>query len=168
MGAGTGEAANHHRELPALRPVAPAARRFRSLVARGARNLYDGELISRALFLHIADKAKPLARKRTDQNLPLAVIADGATNRVDLAAEGGFRDDSAAPDRGHQVILADDALAIMNEIEQEIEGLRLRGDQRSTTPQFPAVCIKQILFERVYHSNPPGLGRKNKTSEFPR
>src|SRR4051794_28365178 len=162
MGAHTGDAANHHRELPAVRPVAPAARRFRSLVARVARNLCDGELIPRALFLHLADKPKSLARKGADQNLPLAIVADGATSRVDLAAEGGFRDDPTVPDRGHQVILADDALAILNEIEQEIEGLRLGGDQRNTTPQFPAVCIEQILFERVDHSNPPRLGRKTK------
>src|SRR3954465_11760220 len=117
MGAHTGEAANHHRELSALRPVAPAEHRFGYLVARGACNLRDRELIPRALFLHLPDKAKPLARKSADQNLPLAIVANGATNRVDLAAEGGFRHDPAAPDPGHQVILADDALAILNEIE---------------------------------------------------
>ena len=79
-------------------------------------HLREAELFPRALFLHLADKAKPLARKRTDQNLPLAVVTDGVANRGDLAAKGRFRNDTAAPDRGHQVILADDAFAISDEV----------------------------------------------------
>src|SRR2546430_2199769 len=170
MGAGADEAANHHRQLPALRPVDLAARRFRPIrPLRGARHLSCGALFPRALFFYLADKAKPLARKRADQNLPLAVVADGVANRVDLAAEGGFRNDTAAPYGRHEVILADNALAILNEIEQQIEGLRLGGDESSPAPQFPAVRIEQILFKSVDHSNParPAVS-KNKTSEFPR
>src|SRR6266571_1922085 len=139
------EVANHHRQLPALRPVDPVARLVTPIRRlRGARHLCDGELFPRALFFYLADKAKPLARKGADQNLPLAVVTDGVANRVDLAREGGFRNDAAAPYGRHEVILADDAFAILDQIQQEIEGLRLGGDQRRAAPQFPAVCIEQI------------------------
>jgi hypothetical protein len=118
---------------------------------RGARYFPWREPFPLASFFDLADKAKSLARKRADQTLPLAVVADSVADRVDLAAERGFRNDSAAPNGGHQVILADDALAILNEIQQEIEGLRLGGNERSPAPQFPAVRIEQILFEGVDH-----------------
>ena len=152
MGAVAGNVTNHHRQLPALRPVDPAARRVTPIRRlRGISRFARGKLFPRALLLHLADKAKPFAGKRADQDLPLAVVADGLTDRVYLAAEGGFRNDAAVPDGGHQVILADDALAVLNEIEQEIEGLRLGGNQRSRAPQFPPVGIEQILFKSVDH-----------------
>jgi hypothetical protein len=139
MGAGAGEVANHHRQLPALRPVRLARRFGSTRRLRGISRFARGEPVPRASLFDLADKAKPLARQRADQDLPLAVVADGVAHRVDLAAERGFRHDAAAPYGRHQVVLADHARAILNEIEQEIEGLRLGGDQRRPAPQFPAV-----------------------------
>src|SRR6266702_996387 len=110
MGAGTDEVADHDRHLPALRPAYLPARRFRpTRHLRGARYFPWREPFPLASFFDLADKAKSLARKRADQTLPLAVVADSVADRVDLAAERGFRNDSAAPNGGHQVILADDA-----------------------------------------------------------
>ena len=83
---------------------------------RGISRFANGEPFPRASFFDLADKAKPLARQRADQNLPLAIVTDGVANGVDLAAERGFRNDTAAPYGGYQVILADHALAILNEI----------------------------------------------------
>jgi hypothetical protein len=64
-----------------------ASRPFRRL--RGFSRFARQRFFPRA-FLHLADKAKPLAGKRADQHLPLAVVADGVANRVDLAAERGL------------------------------------------------------------------------------
>jgi hypothetical protein len=138
--------------LPALRPVCLARRLTPIRRLRDISRFAHGEPVSCASLFDLADKAKPLARQRAEEALPLAVVADSVAHRVDLAAEGGFRHDAAGPYRGEEVILADHALAILNEIEQEIEGLRLGGDQRRPAPQFPAVRIEQILFKSVDHS----------------
>ncbi len=39
-----------------------------------------------------------------------------------------IRDDAAAPDSREQIVLADDAIAILDEIAQKIKDLRLHGD----------------------------------------
>ena len=42
-----------------------------------------------------------------------------------------IRHDPAAPDRGEQIILADDPLVVPHEIGQQIEHLRLDGNRRA-------------------------------------
>src|SRR5438876_4994185 len=117
MGTGADQVANHDRELPALRPVNPVPRPFMPIrPLRGARHFCCGTLFPLALFFYLSHKAKPLASQRADQNLPLAIVAYGVANCGDLAAECGFRNDTAAPYGGHEVILADNAFAILNEI----------------------------------------------------
>jgi hypothetical protein len=51
----------------------------------------------------------------------------------------------------------------LNEIEQEIEGLRLGSNERRPAPQFPALRIEQVLIKRVDHSNPARACRFKKT-----
>ena len=117
MGTGADQVANHDRELPALRPVYLVARPFRlTRPLRGVRHFSYWALFPLALFFYLSHKAKPLASQGADQNLPLAIVADGVANCGDLAAECGFRNDTAAPYGGHEVILADNAFAILNEI----------------------------------------------------
>ena len=53
------------------------------------------------------------------------------------------------PHMRDQVVLADHALAIADEILQKIENLRLDGDKIGSPPQFLPVKIKRIIFEFI-------------------
>ena len=80
--------------------------------------------------LHIADESDALARDGSDQPLLLAAVADRPARSVDTAGKRRIRHDPAAPDRGEQIVLADDTLAILHEIDEQIEDLRLDGNRR--------------------------------------
>ena len=68
--------------------------------------------------LDLADEAVALAGDRAHQPLFLAGIADGLAHRIDVAGDRRFRDDPAVPHRLEQVVLADDAIAVVDELQQ--------------------------------------------------
>ena len=50
---------------------------------------------------------------------------------VDAGRQRRFRHDPAVPDGIQYVVLADHAIAVLDEVEQEIEDLRLDGHRRT-------------------------------------
>ena len=78
--------------------------------------------------MHLADKAKTFPRDGADDGLIPAAVADRLARRVDPAGQGRFRNDPAIPDIFDQIVLGDDALAIFDQINQQIEDLRLDRD----------------------------------------
>ena len=79
----------------------------------------------------VADETDAFARQRLDQPLPFAGVADRAARRVDPIEQRGLRDDAPAPDRGQQIILADHAVAVPDQVNEEIEDLGLDRHQGS-------------------------------------
>ena len=100
---------------------------------------------------HVANEAKPLACDGADQFLLLAAVADRLARGVDTAGQGRIRHDSAAPDRGQQIVLADDAVAVFHQVDQEIEHLRLYGDNLGAAAQLPPVRIKPMIGKEKFH-----------------
>lgn len=49
------------------------------------------------------------------------------------------------PDRCNQIVLADDTFAVADQVFQEIEDLRLDGNQVAPAPQFAPVAIENIV-----------------------
>ena len=78
--------------------------------------------------LHLADEAKAFARNRAHQLLVAAVVVDRLAHGIDPAGQGRFGDDAAVPDVVEQLVLADHAIAVLDEIEQNVEHLRLERD----------------------------------------
>jgi hypothetical protein len=68
--------------------------------------------------LDLAYKAVALASDCAHQSLFLAAIADGLAYRIDVAGDRRFRDDPAVPHGLEQVVLADDAIAVVDELQQ--------------------------------------------------
>src|SRR5207247_2274593 len=114
--------------------VAQIVRCFRRLGCAGLRLLAD-----------LADEADALARNRADEALLLAAVADRLARRVDSAGERRVRDDASAPHPRDEVVLADHAVAVLQEINQEVEDLRLQRHQRVGPPQLPAVYVKYLI-----------------------
>src|SRR4029077_19507132 len=76
----------------------------------------------------VADEAKALSRESADDRLILTAIADGFPRGVDAAGQSRFGDDAAVPDGLHQIVLGDDAVAVLDQVDQQIEHLRLYSD----------------------------------------
>jgi len=66
-----------------------------------------------------------------DRLLACAAVADRPPRRVDAAGQRRCGDDPAAPDGLQEVVLADHTIAVIDQIEQQIEDLRLDGDEHS-------------------------------------
>jgi hypothetical protein len=75
--------------------------------------------------------------------LLLSAIADSAARGIDPRAQGRFRDDPSVPHGSEEIVLADDALAIANSVFEEVEDLRLEGDQRPAAPQLAPCRISK-------------------------
>ena len=73
---------------------------------------------------------------RSNKHLIGAIVADGASCGADARAERSLRDDAALPYDIDDLALADNSIAIPNEVDEQIENLRLDRDQFVPSPQF--------------------------------
>ena len=102
-------------------------------------------------MLNFAYEANALPSNCANERLVLATVADGFSCGVDAAGQCRIRHDPAAPDRRDEVILGNDAAAVLNQIDQEVEYLRLDGDALRTTAQFPPISVKCMIGKRKNH-----------------
>jgi hypothetical protein len=58
---------------------------------------------------------------------------------------------SARPNRLQQVVPTDDALAILDQMQQEVEDLRPDRNPLGSPVQLAAVGVEQIVFEQEWH-----------------
>src|ERR1700682_2859248 len=105
-------------------------------------------------LIHNTNEAKPLAWNGPDQLLVRAAIADGLSRGVDAARECRVRHDSAAPNRSDEIFFADDAVAVLHQIDQQIEHLRLHGNCCAAAEQLAAFCIKRMIVKDKMHVAP--------------
>src|SRR6516164_7008420 len=84
----------------------------------------------------LSDEPKPLAGNGADQPPLRAAVPDRLPNRRNPAAEGRFRDDATSPDCGDEIVLADHAFAVSEQIVENVENLRLNCDETGSAPQF--------------------------------
>jgi hypothetical protein len=82
----------------------------------------------------VADKTKPALAQRANEALVVAVVAERAPCRADARAERRLRDDAALPNHVDQLVLADDSIPVSDEMNQQIEHLRLDVNNRAGTP----------------------------------
>ena len=128
-------------EVACLRSPGPGSGRGRRLLRAkflcrccvtraGARSRLEARAFGRLLGLpHRADETQTPSQDRSDQALLLAVVSDRTSRRIDPAGQRGFGDDTPVPDRSQQGVLADDPVAILDQMQQKIEYLRLDRNQ---------------------------------------
>jgi hypothetical protein len=112
-----------------------------------------------ALFAHGTHETEAPARQRLDQALLLAAVADRASNDV----AGGHRrvgDDAAVPDGGDEVVLADHALAVGDQVSEHIEHLRRNGNRVHPATQLSPVGVEHAILEEITQAAVPisGIG----------
>ena len=64
---------------------------------------------------------------------------------------GGVGNDSAAPNRGDKLVLADDSLAVAQQMTQEIEHLGRERHQRTAMPELAPVSVEHVCIEEKAH-----------------
>src|SRR5215204_6301318 len=92
--------------------------------------------------LHGCDEPKALSRDRSDQRLRVAAVADRLAGSIDPAGQGRLCDMSSLPDLVDQFFLADDAVAILHEMHDEVEYLRLKRDRHILPAQLARIGVK--------------------------
>ena len=141
------------------RTAAPRSRRDRAPGAAGAAARRWDRAAGRsaraprrcAARLHVADEAKALSRDGADHGLILAAVADRPARGVDPARQRGFGDDAAIPHRLDQIVLGDDVVAVFDQMNQEIEHLRLDRHALAAAGQLAKVDIKHMVGEMKLH-----------------
>jgi hypothetical protein len=59
------------------------------------------------------------------------------------------------PDRRQQVVLADDAITLPNQVNQEIENLGLDRHQVRSPPQLAAIRVERTILEQIAQNSIP-------------
>src|SRR5712675_1587312 len=117
--------------------------------------------------LHVADETESLAGDGADQLLVVAAVAERLAGGVDAAGQGGIRHDPAAPDRGDEVVLAHHAVAVLHQVDQEVEHLGLDRNGFEAAAQLPPVGIKPMISKEKLHAIAPLNRRRLKGYSSP-
>src|SRR6202049_4978964 len=100
---------------------------------------------------HLSGKAIAATMDRLDALLRLATVANRLAARQDPLGENTFGDKSAGPHLLEKFALGDDAPGMLQEIREDVDGVRLQRTHRPGAPQFIPVSIERIRPERVDH-----------------
>ncbi len=72
-----------------------------------------------------------------------------------MTGQGRFRDDPSAPHPVQQLILADDVLAVLHQIEQQVEDLRPDCNGLGAPRELPPFRVEHVVLEHELHFGPP-------------
>ena len=79
-----------------------------------------------------------------DQFLVLPSIPDRLARGVDAANDGPIGNNPAAPDRRNEVFLADDTITVLQEVNEQIEHLRLDLDAFDAAQQRALIGVERV------------------------
>jgi len=87
----------------------------------------------------------------SDEALFLAAVADRLADRIDMTGRSRFRDKASAPHCVQQVVFSDDALAILHQIDQQVEDLGPDRNRLGSPGQLPSVGVEHVASEYELH-----------------
>src|SRR6266700_3905479 len=91
-----------------------------------------------------SDKAETPLMERPNQTLLDSIVADGAPRRTDAGAQRCLGDAAALPNGLDELVLAHKSITAPNEVNQQVEHLRLDADDLTASAQL---MLPQIDFE---------------------
>jgi len=84
----------------------------------------------------VTDETKPTPMQRANKTLTVAAVAERAPGRADAGAQRRLRDDASLPNRLEELVLAHDSIAVADEVNKEVEHLRLDVNDRAGAPHL--------------------------------
>ncbi len=109
----------------------------------------NARLIPHAIDL--SDEPKADAAHGAYVRLSLAFVAQGAPRRADAGVDGGIRNGSAAPDDLDQLVLADNAMAVLDEASEQAENLPLEMTEFAAPPKLLTFGVKHERIVAINH-----------------
>ena len=86
-----------------------------------------------------------------DDVLSDAVVANGSAYLLDASRQVRLRHEPMPPHPVKKVVLGDDTIAVLDQVHEEIERLRLQVDQRASATQLAAGHVDLALCKPVHH-----------------
>src|SRR5262249_15288100 len=108
----------------------------------------------RTVLVNVADKAKSAFVQRADEALVVAAVAERPPCCADAGAQRRLRDDAALPNHVDQFVLADDPIAVANQVNEQIEHLRLDVNGRAGASQLLPRDVDVEIGEAEIQSSP--------------
>ena len=108
-------------------------------------------------FPHWSDETEALARQGLDEALFLAGIADRTPGDIQAGRQRRIGYDTPVPDGVDEVVLADDALPVADQVVEQVEYLWRDGDDVRPAMQLAPVSVECVLLEEIAQAaNPLG------------
>ena len=106
------------------------------------------------LFANRAHETKPFPRQRLDQTLLLAAVAYCTSGHIQAGRQCRVRDDAPVPNGRDDIILADDACPVSDEVVEKIKYLRCNGNHVRPAAQLATVGVEHAVFEEIAQVGP--------------
>ncbi len=100
---------------------------------------------------HFGREAVPAAPDRLDRVLRVGPLAQRLARPADGPGHGRLVDVLAGPESLEQLLFADDAIVVLDQIADRVEDLRLQGHLAALTPELVAVRVELELPEQEVH-----------------
>jgi hypothetical protein len=104
-----------------------------------------------SVLANIAHETETFARECADQLLVFAVVANRQAKSMDSPSQRGVGNSAAGPDSSDQIVLADHAMAIVEQVVEQIEHPGLDSDDNIATAELAPRQIELTVSERVLH-----------------
>lgn len=91
----------------------------------------DGGGFSGGGCVDLGDEPVPGGGDGFDEAWLAGIVVEGFAEEADGAGEGAFGDGGIGPDGVEELLLADEAAAVLDEVEEQAEGLGLEGEGRA-------------------------------------
>src|SRR6516165_9474694 len=95
-------------------------------------------------LMHRANKTKALSWQCFDETSLFTRIADHRSSRVQTSRQRRIRYDTSLPYRAHEVVLADDALPVSDQVIKQIENLWRSRDHFGPALQLAPVGVESV------------------------
>ena len=106
-------------------------------------------------FQHGSDETEALARQCLDEALLFAGIADRRPGDIEAGRQRRIGHAAPVPDDVDEVVFADDALPVADQVIEQVEYLRGYGDDVRPAMQLAPVGVECVLFEEIAQAGNP-------------
>jgi hypothetical protein len=96
-----------------------------------------------------------------------AEIANRSAHSIDVAGEGGLGHDTAHPDRLKKVVLADHTVAVLHEIDKQIENLRPHCNTLGPASELPSAGVEHTVGKQEPHVTLHAFGHPDRQNDQP-
>src|SRR5690606_29932914 len=103
------------------------------------------------VYLKSRYESKPLPGDCHNHPLLLATVANRLTHRVDMTRQGRFRNDTTGPNRIDQFVSADYAVAVRQQVGEQVKHLGRRRHNIIAAPELTPVQVEPAILEHPLH-----------------